>query len=30
MIKFYILVVGDEVLDGIVNDTNSLYLQEKL
>lgn len=30
MIKFYILVVGDEVLDGIVNDTNSLYLQEKI
>lgn len=30
MIKFYILVVGDEVLDGLVVDTNSLYLQEKI
>ena len=30
MIKFYILVVGDEVLDGLVKDTNSLYLQEKI
>ena len=30
MIKFYILVVGDELLDGLVVDTNSLYLQEKI